>query len=178
MKTAWLGAACACMSLLGAALWLAHGHGAARRPQEPSGALPYALREVVFQAPGPSGPRLAGTLALPPGAGPHPAIVLVPGSGEVDRDGTLSGHRVYLVLADALARRGFAVLRSDKRGLGASGGDFATATTYDFAADIRAAVAFLRTRADEFAEIGAIDETMAPAVLELVATWAGAQARD
>lgn len=64
----------------------------------------------------------------------------------MDRDGTLFGHRFYLVLADHLTRQGFAVLRSDKRGIGMSGGDFATATTYDFATEIDAALAFLRKR--------------------------------
>jgi pimeloyl-ACP methyl ester carboxylesterase len=105
--------------------------------------LPYGVQQVVFHN---AGVRLAGTLTLPRTPGPHPAIVLVPGSGEVDRDGSLFGHQFYLVLADDLTRRGFAVLRSDKRGIGQSGGDFASATSLDFAADIGAGVAFLRSR--------------------------------
>lgn len=115
------------------------------RPQTPTPPLPYAVEQVGF-APAGQGFRLSGTLTLPRGAGPHPAIVLVPGSGEVDRDGTLFGHQFYSVLADHLTRQGFAVLRNDKRGIGRSGGDFATATTYDFATDLEAALAFLRRR--------------------------------
>lgn len=109
--------------------------------------LPYAAEQVAFDNAA-SRIRLSGTLSLPRGPGPHPAIILVPGSGEVDRDGSLFGHQFYLVLADHLARQGFAVLRSDKRGLGQSGGDFASATTYDFASDTGAALAFLRGRPD------------------------------
>ncbi|ATQ76449.1 hypothetical protein CR152_19405 [Massilia violaceinigra] len=58
------------------------------------------------------------------------------------------GHQFYRVLADELTRRGFAVLRSDKRGIGESNGSFDTATTADFASDIEAGVAFLRSRKD------------------------------
>lgn len=126
--------------------WPRTPHGA-HRPQTPALPLPYQAREVSFG--NTSGiPRLSGTLTIPATPGPHPAIVLIPGSGEVSRDGDMFGHRFYLVLADALTRRGFAVLRSDKRGLGQSGGDFATATTYDFAADIGVATTFLRSRRD------------------------------
>jgi uncharacterized protein len=74
--------------------------------------------------------------------------VLVSGSGPQDRDESLLGHRPFLVLADHLTRRGLAVLRYDDRGTARSTGDFARATSADFAADARAAVAFLRARAD------------------------------
>ncbi|MFK3739996.1 alpha/beta hydrolase family protein [Massilia sp. TN1-12] len=127
-------------------LWPRTPHGA-HRPQNPALPLPYQVHEVSFGNT-PVIPRLSGTLTIPATPGPHPAIVLIPGSGEVLRDGAMFGHRFYLVLADALTRRGFVVLRSDKRGLGRSGGDFATATTHDFAADIGAATAFLRKRPD------------------------------
>ncbi len=128
----------ACLLLAAAAVFLIPA-----RPQTPS--LPYAVEQVAFGTAG-GKIRIAGTLTLPRGPGPHPAIVLIPGSGEVDRDGSLFGHQFYRVLADHLTRQGFAVLRSDKRGLGESGGDFATATTYDFAADTDAALAYLRSR--------------------------------
>jgi dipeptidyl aminopeptidase/acylaminoacyl peptidase len=49
-------------------------------------------------------------------------------------------------LADSLARRGIAVLRMDDRGTGASTGNHRTATSADFAEDIRAGLAYLRTR--------------------------------
>jgi len=53
-----------------------------------------------------------------------------------------------LVLADALTRQGYAVLRYDKRGVGKSSGDYAAATTMDFISDARAAIAYLRSRPD------------------------------
>ena len=155
------------------------GAAAPQRPQTPSLPLPYAVEQVAFDNAG-SKIRLSGTLSLPLGAGPHPAIVLIPGSGEVDSDGALFGHRFYQVLADHLTRQGFAVLRSDKRGLGQSGGVFATATTYDFAADTGAALAFLRGRSgidaqriglvghSEGALVGSIVAARDPAVSFLV----------
>jgi dipeptidyl aminopeptidase/acylaminoacyl peptidase len=56
--------------------------------------------------------------------------------------------RLFKQLSDTLSRRGIAVLRLDDRGLGASGGDALNSTSADFADDIRAAVAYLRTRSD------------------------------
>jgi pimeloyl-ACP methyl ester carboxylesterase len=114
------------------------------RPQQPKGPFPYASREVTFQSEA-GNVRLAGTLLLPEGKGPFPAVALVTGSGPQDRDETLMGHKPFLVIADALARRGIASLRWDDRGTGASGGDHMGSTVDDFAADARAAVAFLRS---------------------------------
>ena len=79
---------------------------------------------------------LAATLTVPPGPGPFPAVVLITGSGAQDRDESMMGHRPFLVLADYLTRRGVAVLRSDDRGVGQSGGNFAAANTLDFATDV------------------------------------------
>jgi dienelactone hydrolase len=58
---------------------------------------------------------LPGTLTLPKGAGPHPAVVLVHGSGPQDRDETLGPNKPFRDLAWGLASRGVAVLRYDKR---------------------------------------------------------------
>lgn len=114
------------------------------RPQDPKPPFPYRAEEVTFaSAPG---VRLAGTLVVPEGAGPHPAVVLVSGSGPQDRDESLMGHRPFLVLADHLARHGIASLRYDDRGTAASTGDHAGATSVDFADDAEAAVRLLRTR--------------------------------
>ncbi|MEO0529539.1 MAG: alpha/beta hydrolase [Planctomycetota bacterium] len=117
------------------------------RPQEPKPPFPYDAEEVTFTNPR-GGHTLAGTLTLPPTRGPHPALVLVTGSGPQDRDETLMGHKPFAVLADAITRRGVAVLRFDDRGVGKSTGDFATATSADFAFDALAAVRFLATRDD------------------------------
>jgi fermentation-respiration switch protein FrsA (DUF1100 family) len=91
---------------------------------------------------------LAGTLTLPEDrTGPVPAVVTITGSGPQRRDeDVLPGYAPFREVADALGRRGIAVLRLDDRGTGGSTGDFAAATSADFANDIRAALAYLRTR--------------------------------
>ena len=71
-------------------------------------------------------------------------MILLTGSGPQNRDEELFGHKPFMVLADHLARQGIVVLRSDDRGVGGSTGDFATASTEDFAGDALAGVAFLR----------------------------------
>lgn len=116
-----------------------------RRPQEPKPPFPYKSREVTFPGGGP-GVTLAGTLTVPKGPGPFPAVALVTGSGPQDRDESLLGHKPFLVLADHLSRHGIAVLRFDDRGVGQSTGSFAAATHHDFAADARAAFAFLKAQ--------------------------------
>jgi uncharacterized protein len=95
---------------------------------------------------------LAGTLTLPNGASATnrvAAVVTMTGSGPQDRDETLNtppGYRPFRQFADSLGRRGIAVLRMDDRGTGGSTGDHRTATSSDFAEDIRAGLAYLRTR--------------------------------
>src|SRR5687768_2428153 len=122
---------------------------------------PYIAEEVVVKTP--AGHTLAGTLTLPKSASrkqPVSAIVTVTGSGPQDRDESigLEGFRPFRQLADALARRGIAVLRMDDRGFGASGGTFKGSTSADFAEDVRAGLAYLRTRpeirADRLAVLG------------------------
>ena len=75
-------------------------------------------------------------------------MLLIPGAGRQNRDETVGGHKPFRVLAEYLARRGIAALRVDRRGIGASTGDFAKATTQDFASDAEAGVRYLLTRPD------------------------------
>lgn len=117
------------------------------RPQEPVPPLPYSSEEVRFVGGG-AGITLAGTLTLPPASGPHPAVLLLSGSGPLDRDAVVEGHRTLLVLADQLTRNSFAVLRFDKRGVSRSNGVFDDAALTDFAADSEAALVYLRSRTD------------------------------
>jgi len=115
------------------------------RPQNPVKPYPYREEEITFPN-GKAKIALAGTLTLPRGQGPFPAAILLSGSGPHDRDESLVGHRPFLVLADYLTRKGIAVLRFDKRGIGKSTGDYANATMDDFASDAEAALAYLITR--------------------------------
>ncbi len=115
------------------------------RPQTPVPPFPYAAEDVTFRNED-AGITLAGTLTLPPGDGPFAAVVLLTGSGAQDRDETIFDHRPFAVWADALTRRGMAVLRFDDRGVGGSGGGGPDETSEDFAGDAAAAIAWLRTR--------------------------------
>jgi uncharacterized protein len=118
---------------------------AVRRPQDPVPPYPYREREVRFRNEK-AAITLAGTLTVPAGGGPFPAVVLVTGSGTQNRNEEIMNHRPFLVLADYLARRGIAVLRYDDRGYPPSEGNAATATTRDFADDAWAAFRFLSTQ--------------------------------
>lgn len=123
------------------------------RPQEPSPPYPYEVEEVVFDGGRPTPGtteevRLAGTLTLPSGDGPFPAIVLLTGSGPQDRDETLVGHKPFWIIADFLSRHGVAVLRFDDRGVAESTGVFQDATIDEFTTDALAALDFLRSRDD------------------------------
>jgi pimeloyl-ACP methyl ester carboxylesterase len=86
---------------------------------------------------------LSGTLTVPSGPGPFPAVVLITGSGAQNRDEEVAGFKVFGVLADHLTRNGIAVYRYDDRGVGESTGRIATSTTADFADDALAGLAHL-----------------------------------
>lgn len=121
----------------------AEGPPPKKRPQTPRPPFPYESREAAIRHEA-AGVSLSGTLTVPRGAGPFPAVVLVSGSGPQDRDETLMDHKPFLVLADALSRAGIAVLRYDDRGVGGSTGDASSATSATFAADAAAAIDWLR----------------------------------
>jgi uncharacterized protein len=115
------------------------------------------VRELGLRFPGPDR-ELAGTLALPDGAGPSPAALLVGGSGPIDRDS--NAPRLAMdtgrQFAHALAAAGIGSLRYDKRGVGESRllrdgtvegkGDWKRVGLFDNAADVAAAFAALAAR--------------------------------
>ena len=111
----------------------------ANRPQTPKAPFPYEVEEftVSLQEVNPKHPpiSIAGTLTIPAGEGPFPAVVLISGSGPQDRDETIFDHKPFWVIADHLSRNGFAVLRYDERGVGKSTGEFNQANSIDLAAD-------------------------------------------
>ncbi len=139
------------------------------RPQNPVKPYPYKEEEITFPN-GKAKISLAGTLTLPRGPGPFSAAVLLSGSGPHDRDESIVGHRPFLVLADHLTRKGIAVLRFDKRGIGKSTGDYANATTEDFAGDAEAALAYLKTRKEiDPKKVGLIGHSEGGMIAPLVA---------
>jgi uncharacterized protein len=113
-----------------------------RRPQP--AVTPFPQEAVRFTN---GAVTLAGTLVKPRDPGPHPAIVIVHGSGD---QGRASGR--YRFWGEFFARRGLATLIYDKRGVGASGGDYTRATFDDLAGDVRAAIGTLKARADVVAD--------------------------
>lgn len=141
-----------------------------KRPQEPQKPYPY-LSEAVYFENKKAGITLAGTLTLPNEKGNFPAVVLISGSSPHNRNEEMLGHKPFLVLADYLTRHGIAVLRYDDRGVGESKGDFAAATTADFATDTRAAVRYLMTRQEiDTANIGLIGHSEGGLIAPMVAT--------
>ena len=98
-----------------------------------------------------NGFTIAGTMTTPPAAAArlrYPAVVLVAGSGAVDRDETVAGIPIFAQLAGMLAQRGYTVLRYDKRGVGQSGGRAESATLEDYADDVISVVKWLDKRKD------------------------------
>jgi uncharacterized protein len=93
---------------------------------------------------------LAGTLATPDRGGPFPCVLLLPGSGRVDRDENLKKLPIDVLrqVAADLAGRGIASFRYDKRGVGSSQGHYGRSGLYDHVADAEAALTFLAVRPD------------------------------
>lgn len=140
-------------------------------PDEMHASVPYEQEIVSF--PSSDGVVLTGTLTLPPSEGPHPAVVLVSGSGAQDRDENmqpLAAIKPFALIADHLTRAGVAVLRYDDRGVGQSWGDHNAATTADFADDAEAAVDYLRARDDiDPAQVGLLGHSEGGIVAPMVA---------
>jgi len=141
------------------------------RPQTPVRPFPYREEEVSYANPAsPDKVTLAGTLTTPQGKGPFPAAILIAGSGPNGRDEDILGHKLFLVLSDYLTRQGIAILRVDKRGVGHSTGSYDTATSLDFASDVKAGLAWLRTRSDiDLRHIGLIGHSEGGLIAPMVA---------
>ena len=117
-----------------------------KKLQDPKEPIPYLQDEVTIY--NPTGDfNLRGTLTHPEQDKliKNPCVVLITGSGPQDRNEEILGHRPFLVLADRLTLSGYGVLRMDDRGTGKSEGVFNGATSVDFATDIEAAIAFVKT---------------------------------
>lgn len=116
--------------------------------------------DVLFSS---GGIQLAGTLISPATGGPHPALILVHGSGAENRE-------FILPFARFLVRRGMAVLSYDKRGVGRSTGDWNTASFDDRAGDVTAAFEYLKTRRDiDRTQIGLLGVSQAGWIMPLAA---------
>jgi uncharacterized protein len=127
------------------------------------------MRSETVQFPG-SDIAIAATLYLPDSPGPHPALVLVPGSAPFKRG-------LYDLWAAHFAKAGFAVLVADKRGVGGTGGVFERDNNGSrknltlLATDVVAALNYAATRADiDSSCIGLLGLSQAGWVAPLAAT--------
>ncbi|MGH9173985.1 MAG: alpha/beta hydrolase family protein, partial [Vicinamibacterales bacterium] len=139
-------------------LW-ADDNGGLLRLSVPSQALEMAREDIAsastrttsFSLPGDQAVRIpaagfgiAASVTKPASAkGPLPAVILIAGSGPIDRDGFVAGIPILGQIAAALVDAGFVVVRYDKRGAGQSGGRAETTTIADYAEDVRAIVTWL-----------------------------------
>lgn len=143
---------------------------AINRPQHPKKPYPYDEEEVSYENKKDS-IKLTGTLTLPKGKAPFPAVVLITGSGSQNRDEEILAHKPFLVIADYLTRKGIAVLRVDDRGVGGSSKNSPTETSENYAEDVLAGVEFLKTRKDiNLKQIGLIGHSEGGMIAPIVAT--------
>lgn len=143
------------------------------RPQdEAAAAAMAAFRQEAVRISNTNAPgvTLAGAFSKPLGPGPFPAVLLIAGSGPQTRDEEVARHKVFLVLAAELNRRGLAVLRYDKRGVGESTGESRKATTLDYASDAAAAFRYMASRPDvDVRRAGLIGHSEGGAIAPMVA---------
>jgi pimeloyl-ACP methyl ester carboxylesterase len=146
-----------------------------RRPQTPKSPFPYQIRDVEFWNADKS-IQYGATLTCPmdgsanPAKKGFPAVILITGSGQQDRDETMLDHKPFAVIADNLTRKGFIVLRIDDRGMGKTTGDFNQATSLDFAKDVEAGLDFLETQPEVNKEnIGLIGHSEGGLIAPIVA---------
>jgi alpha/beta superfamily hydrolase len=100
-------------------------------------------KELTFQS---QGYMLSGTLEVPTGSGSFPCVVMLVGSGQVDRD---ENHpkmitNTFSQIANYLSAQGFASFRFDKRGVGKSQGNYNASGFYDNRDDGIAALELVR----------------------------------
>lgn len=148
------------------------------RPQTPKPPFPYKSEEVSYRNADKS-IQFGATFTVPlpdPNvdyfrAPIYPTALLISGSGQQDRDETIFGHKPFAVLADFLTRNGIAVLRVDDRGMGKTTGNFGASTTADFAKDVEAGIAYLKTRTDvDHDHIGLIGHSEGGLIAPMVAS--------
>lgn len=119
----------------------------AEKPQTPKPPFPYNTEDVEYDNADRS-VHFGATFTYPKTGGTFPTAILITGSGQQDRDETVMGHKPFAVLADYLTKKGYAVLRVDDRTIGKTTGSLANVTSADFAKDVEAGLAYLKTRSE------------------------------
>lgn len=141
----------------------------AKRPQTPKPPFSYESDDVVYYNKDKS-IQYGGTITKPKGGGPFPALLLITGSGQQNRDEEIFGHKPFAVIADYLTRKGYLVLRVDDRGVGQTTGDVKNATTKDFADDAMVGLDYLKSLPDvDKKKIGLLGHSEGGMIAEIVA---------
>lgn len=158
------------------------------RPQTPTPPFAYKTQEVTFLSPK-NNATLAGTLTYPihyneQNAQSTPVVLMVTGSGAQNRDEEVFDHKLFLVIADHLAKNGIASLRYDDRGFAASTGNI-EGTTDDNLADAEAGIQYLRSL-KQFGKVGVLGHSEGGTIafmlgakqnVDFIVSLAGAAAR-
>lgn len=114
---------------------------------------------------------LSGTLSIPRKDGTFPAVILISGNGEHDRNEEFGNFKPFLDISNYLTKQGIAVLRYDKRGVGESTGNYDSANSFDFANDVTSAIGYLLTREEiKRNEIGLIGHSEGGLIAPIVAS--------
>ncbi len=117
----------------------------ANRPQTPQPPFSYNNEEVEYDNADKS-IHFGASFTFPTSGGPFPAILMITGSGQQDRDETIFEHKPFAIIADYLTKAGYAILRVDDRGVGKTTGDIQSATSMDFANDAEVGLNWLKSR--------------------------------
>lgn len=90
---------------------------------------------------------LAATLTRHPSEGQQPGLIIINGSGKLNRDGNGFGFKmnIYKELAESLSDMGYVTLRYDKRGVAKSGGDAKVTGVYDLVDDVQSCIKHLKS---------------------------------
>lgn len=141
------------------------------RPQTPKSPYNYDSEDVEYDNADKT-VHYGATLTKPRGVKNFPTVIIITGSGQQDRDGTILGHKLYWVLADYLTNHGIAVLRVDDRGKGKStlGNDPKQLTSQVFSTDVETSFNYLLSRNDlDKKKIGLIGHSEGGIIAPMVA---------
>jgi len=139
------------------------------RPQTPKPPFPYAAEDVIYANKDHS-IQYGATITIPQGEGSFPAVILITGSGQQNRDEELFGHKPFAVIADFLTRQGYVVLRVDDRGIGKTTGNADSATSRDYADDVNVGLDYLRSRKEvDKSKIGMLGHSEGGMIAQIVA---------
>lgn len=140
------------------------------RPQTPKPPYDYISEDVIYHN-ADNSIQYGATITIPHGNGPFPALVLITGSGQENRDEELFGHHPFAVIADYLTKAGYVVLRVDDRGVGQSTGPVKTATSADFAQDVMTSLNYLESRKEvNKKKVGLLGHSEGGMIAPMVAT--------